>query len=181
MSKTIRSHERDYIRWQNRSLRFYLGARLCYLNDLYSAAAFCSQQALESLVKGTLVYWDRSFDPRVANHKFAKMLRTLRNKVRKATGTEVPEYFYAEGRYQSTSRYPTEAAGIGIPSTFLDDLDAAFYDLVKLVPFQYNSELIHLLEAKDSRDRRVLTRRNRRSRRLATFLKIKRKPRPSAA
>lgn len=106
----------------------------------------------------------------MARHKFGKLLRTLKNKVPNATGREVPEYFYFEQRYQSTSRYPTEAGGIGIPVTFLDDLDAAFCDLVVLVPFQFNSDLIHLLAAPDSTERRVLTRRNGRSRRLQRFL-----------
>jgi HEPN domain-containing protein len=55
--------EVDYIVWQNRSVRFYLGARLCYLSGLVAPAAFCAQQALEALLKATLKYWDRSFEP----------------------------------------------------------------------------------------------------------------------
>lgn len=108
------------------------------------------------------------------------MIRTLQNRVPEATGVEVPEYFYFERRYQTTSRYPTSAGVVIIPVSFLDDLDAAFYDLVRLVPFQFNSELIHLIADPDSRERRVLTRRNRQSRKLQRFLKIIRKPRGGA-
>jgi len=171
VSRSIQEHEREYIRWQNRALRFYLGARLCFLYDLCSAAAFCAQQSLESLLKGTLVYWDQSCDPKLANHKSAKMLRTLRNKAKGATGQEIPEYFYAAGRYQTASRYPTSAPGIAIPKTFLADLDKAFSDLVQLVPFQFNSELWRLLASEDSRERRVLTDSNHQVGELARFLK----------
>lgn len=175
-----KENERDYIAWQNRAFRFYLGARVSFLNDLPAPAAFCGQQALESLLKATLVYWDSSFHPERIRHSFPKLLRTLRNKVRGATGLEVPKYFYFDKRYQATARYPTHGQGLVIPGSFLDDLDAAFSDLVFLVPFQFNSELKRLLLAPDSRPRRMLTRRNRRSRRLQRFLKVTRGSRRAA-
>jgi hypothetical protein len=109
-----------------------------------------------------------------------KMLGTLRNKAPGASGYEVPTYFYFERRYQTTSRYPTGDRGLGIPASFLHDLDLAFYELLRLVPFQFNSELIHLLAAPDSASRRVLTRQNGQSRKLVRFLRVKRKAKRSA-
>ena len=48
----IQEKELQYIIWQNRSVRFYVAARLLYLHEQFSAAAFCcSNQALESFVK----------------------------------------------------------------------------------------------------------------------------------
>ena len=175
MAREIKSFERDYIIWQNRGFRFYLAARLCYRNGLHAAAAYCGQQALEALLKATLVYWDRKFSPEAARHCFSKLLRRLKKKVPGATGQEVPQYFYWEDRFQLTSRYPTKAGSILVPASFLADLDTAFFELAVLVPFQFNSELKHLLSAPDSPKRRILTRENRCSRKLQGFLKVIRK------
>ena len=43
------------------------------------------------------------------------------------------------------TRYPDEGRSIGIPESFVDDLDRAFCDLLSLVPFQFNSELVNIL------------------------------------
>lgn len=167
----IQTWERDYVTWQNRAFRFYLGARLCYFNDLYAPAVFCGQQALESLLKGTLVYWDRSFSPEAAGHSFRKMFNIFKNKEDRELPT-IPEYFYAQGRYQSTSRYPS--GGFVVPATFLQDLDTAFYELVIAVPFQFNTELKRMLRSRDSANRRVLSRRNTIVRRLQRALDVRR-------
>lgn len=171
VANRIQTWERDYVAWQNRAFRFYLGARLCYFNELYAPAVFCGQQALESLLKGTLVYWDRSFSPEAARHSFPKMFRIYRNKVDRDL-PKIPEYFFARGKYQSTSRYPS--GGVLVPAAFLQDLDTAFYELVIVVPFQFNTELKRMLRSRDSAKRRVLSRRNIVVRRLQRALRVRR-------
>jgi HEPN domain-containing protein len=165
---------RNYLIWQNRSLRFYLGSRLCYLNGLASPAAFCAQQALELLLKATLIYSDRSFDPDTARHRFPAMLRTLENKVRGSHAVKIPEYFYSDRRYQSVSRYPTnDGKGVLIPATFLDDLDQAFCDLIALIPFHFNTQLVCVIDGRGLNARKsllILRRRNRQIRKLRRFL-----------
>lgn len=162
--------ERHYIIWQNRAFRFYLGSRLLYLNELRSPAAFCAQQALELLVKATLVYWDKSFSPKEAGHGTAGMLRTLKNKVKGADSFQMPMYFFHERRYQSVSRYPSGGKGLGIPAQFLEDLDRTFSELVTLVPFQFNSELIRAVSGRDKAKQRILEQKNEMMSELRQFL-----------
>jgi hypothetical protein len=109
----------QYIMWQNRSVRFYLAARLLYLHEQSSAAAFCSHQALESLLKGTLVYWDISFNPDEANDQMKGMLNSVRNKVKDGSTFDIPSYFYKEKRYQSRIALSIEWKRPGNPHTFL--------------------------------------------------------------
>lgn len=78
--------EVEYVRWQNRATRFYVGARLLYSNDMFAPAAYCASQAIELLLKATLVFWDRSFNPEAAGHAMAKLVRSVRNKARNASG-----------------------------------------------------------------------------------------------
>lgn len=70
------------------------------------------------------------------------MLLAVQNKVPQSKSIDVPEYFYAGKRYQTDSRYPER--GIIIPNSFLNDLDTSFLDLIRLVPFQFNSNLVNL-------------------------------------
>lgn len=172
--------ETEYIVWQNRALRFYLAARLLWLHELYAAAAFCGQQTIELLLKGTLVYHDGTFRPKDAGHSWAKMLRTLGNKVPSGRSVEVPAYFYAGQRYQSTSRYPRQGTGLLVPTYFLADLDAAFARLVSLVPFQFNSELVQLLEKPRSTHARLLSRGNQQMTALRRAVRgwVRRRPAP---
>ena len=141
----MRVNERNYIIWQNRSFRFYLASRLLHFNKLIGPCVFCGQQSLELLLKATLIYCDKSFQPKEAGHKIEKMLRTLKNKV-KAEHIKIPNYFYSEQRYQSIHRYPKERKLILKPARFLEDLDKWFKDLIILVPFQFNSELINMFK-----------------------------------
>ena len=145
MSNVIAEHERSYIVWQNRAFWFYVPARLLYRREHYSAAAFCAAQAIELLLKATLVYWDRSFQPQAMGHRIARLVSAVRNKAKNARRFELPRYFFHEQRYQRTSRYPTGSQGIGVPATFLPDLDRAFAELIQLVPFQFNSALFRAL------------------------------------
>ena len=169
----ISDTERKYIIWQNRAFRFYLAARLLYQNDLYSPAAFCALQAIETLLKATLIYWDKSFVPEEAGHKIASMIRSIKNKVKNGKKFYCPEYFYKEKRFQSITRYPTSRKGVLVPASFLRDLDKVFFDLITLVPFQFNSDLIHAISGKKNKDLRILRRNNLQIRKLRKYLNVK--------
>lgn len=168
--RSPKERELQYIMWQNRSVPFYIAARLLYIHEQFRAAAFCSNQALESLVKGTLIYWDTSFNPEDANHKMAGMLKSVRNKVPGGSAFEIPSYFYKDKRYQSVSRYPSNGIGLEIPATFLEDIDTVFLNLICLVPFQFNSQLVHILRGDRSKDLSILGRRNKTIRKLRGIL-----------
>lgn len=165
--------QKNYIIWQNRAFRFYLAARLLMLNEQYSPAAFCGLQSIESLMKATLVYWDKSFNPEATGHKMKGMIKTIRNKVKGAKAFECPEYFYHDKRFQAVTRYPAKEKGVLIPSSFLNDLDHVFSSLVKLVPFQFNSELIRALSGKNNKDLMILRRKNKEVRGLRKAMNIK--------
>ncbi|HLG43661.1 MAG TPA: HEPN domain-containing protein, partial [Nitrospirales bacterium] len=143
--------ESDYIRWQNRAFRFYLASRVLAHNGLPGPMAFCAQQAIELLLKATLVYWDRSFQPTVAGHKFRTMIRTVGNKVPNGKGVLIPAYFFEDQRFLRVTRYPSPGRGVPIPHTLIVDLDRAFADFVALVPFQFNSDLIAAVKGSDQR------------------------------
>lgn len=164
----IEDYQRDYVIWQNRAVRFYLAARLLALNELWSASAFCAQQALEDLLKATLIFHDKSFVPKRAGHKFTKMLRTLKNKVPNSQSVDVPQYFYYDNRFLSVTRYPAEEKLVGIPSSYLDDLDKTFVDLLVLVDFQFNTELKIILRG--GKHLEVLGKDNKQLARLLDFL-----------
>jgi HEPN domain-containing protein len=169
----FKQNEYDYISWQNHAFHFYLGSRLLCFNGHIGPATFCAQQAIESMLKATLIYWDKSFEPEAAGHKFAKMLRTLRNKVKGSEEVQISSYFYWDQRYQTRSRYPSKGKGVLMPSTFLDDLDQCFYNLLILVPFQFNSELVNTLSsdsAKHKKKLNTLRRSNKQVRRLRKYL-----------
>jgi len=162
----ISKNQRNYIIWQNRALDFYIAARLCIQNELYLSAAFSAQQSIETFLKATLLYWDKSFCPESAGHAIRKQVKMLRNKVKHGFYFSIPEYFYHEQRYQSVSRYPKQGMGVGIPATMLDDLDRVFADLIDMVPFQFNSTLTHTLTGKHWKKLVALRRSNAQMRRL---------------
>jgi len=169
--------ELDYVIWQNRACRFYLAARLLHRQGLLAPAAYCATQALELLLKATLIYWDKSFHPDAPRHAMAKLLRSVRNKVPGARTFDVPRYFFHERRYQMVSRYPSGAMGLVIPSHFLADLDAAFTSLVAFVPFQHNTELKEVLSGRAARALVTLRRGNASLRKLRKILgKTPRRP-----
>ena len=164
--------ESQYIAWQNKSFQFYLASRTLYFDKLYSPTVFCANQTIELLLKATLIYWDKSFKPEEAKHKFPSMLDALHNKVKGSNDVYIPEYFYHEGRYQSVSRYPRTQLDnvIIIPGNFLFDLDKVFYDLIVLVPIQFNSMLINLLGNPEDENLYLLKRDNFQIDRLIEFL-----------
>jgi HEPN domain-containing protein len=141
----IKETERVYIVWQNRAFDFYIAARICAHSELFKPAAFMANQSIEIMLKATLLYWDNSFVPQDSGHAIKKMLNILRNKVKGQSAFDIPAYFYFEQRYQSISRYPKNGKSIGIPSTFVEDLDKIFVQLISMVPFQFNSKLIRTL------------------------------------
>lgn len=162
----------EYIKWQNRATQFYLASRLLALRKLGFPAAFCGQQALELLLKATLIYWDESFDPKKARHNFPKMIGIMKNKVPDSANVNIPKYFYWNNRYQEVSRYPSEeAGGIFIPAAFLNDLDKTFYALIVLVPFRMhtNSELWNIINRNEPH-LKILRKENEQVRELRKFL-----------
>ena len=163
---------KDYIIWQNRAFRFYIGARLLLLNEQHSPAAFCGLQSIESLMKATLVYWDKSFKPESVGHKMKGMIKTIKNKVKGAKQFECPEYFYSDKRFQSVTRYPKKGKGILVPCSFLNDLDSVFCTLIKFVPFQFNSELIRALNGKNRKELMILRTNNSEIRGLRKALNV---------
>lgn len=170
----IEERKLDYVRWQNRAFRFYVGARLLYLNEQYAPAAYCANQALELLLKATLVYWDKSFHPQGAGHNIEKMLRIFRNKVPGSENFQCPQYLFADSRYQSTSRYPHPTGqGLGVPASFLSDIDVLFFDLVKMVPFQHNTELKRALRETQGKTLSILRRKNSAVRSLRKYLGVR--------
>jgi HEPN domain-containing protein len=168
------TRERNYIIWQNRAVEFYFAARALHHGGLNRAACYCAVMALELVLKATVLFFDRSFVPEDAKHEIPKLLRILGNKGPRGSAIEVPNYFYFEKRYLEGSRYPKDGQGLGVPATFLDDLDRSVASLIVLVPFQFNSVLVHTLSARGKGDRRrlrVLTRNNRQMRPIRRHLK----------
>jgi len=91
----------------------------------------------------------------------SKLVRMVSNKVPKAKDLTVPNYFYYDQRYLMLSRYPKSHKGLGIPVTFLHDLDASFCRVVALVPFQHNTELKAVLRGRSPRTQDILRRGNK--------------------
>ena len=165
--------DQDYIIWQNRALRFYLAARNLYHASLFAPAAYCAHQALELIMKATLHYWDRSFNPRDAGHNLRKMTRMINNKARPSPPFTIPPYFSHEQRFLTATRYPSTGHGVVVPSTLIVDLDRLFETLVCLVPFQFNSELTRAVRGRDRPALLVLRRHNPMLRRLRRFLRAR--------
>ena len=169
----FRPHEINYVKWQNRATRFYLGARVCYLRNLHAPAAYCGVISLELLLKATLVYFDRSFNPNHFRHSMGKLCRAIRNKVPGGRALSLPSYFWDADRYLVVTRYPTGDRGVLVPASFLSDLDSSFARLLQLSPFQHNTELRRLLAGSRGADRSALTRANGQIRTLRRFLQIR--------
>jgi HEPN domain-containing protein len=165
------AHEYAYIEWQNRATRFYLAARRLYLSELSAPSAYCAAIAIELLLKATLIYWDRAFNPSDAGHAIAKLARMARNKVPNAKTLDIPTYFYFEQRYLTTARYPSGVKGVGLPASFLPDLDGVYAYLLFRVPFQHNTELCSVLRGRSKATLSALRRGNAHVRSLRRFLK----------
>jgi HEPN domain-containing protein len=174
---TISTEDRSYIIWQNRALEFYIAARVSYRRQLYRPAAFLAQQAIEQMLKGTLVWWDKSFKLEEHGHAIKKMTKIINNKVKGQSSFQIPEYFHHESRYQSVSRYPSNGKGILIPASFIVDLDTTIANLIEMVPFQFNSQLYYTLSGDNLSNLKDLRLHNQQIRRLRKHVgaKLKRK------
>jgi hypothetical protein len=162
-----------YVAWQNRATEFYVAARELYLLELHWPSVYSATMSLELLLKGTLTYWDKSFEPREAGHGMAKLCRMVGNKVKGAKGFKIPGYFYFDERYLSVSRYPRAKTGLGIPSSFLADLDSSFVKLISMVPFQHNTSLKRILGGRKTAQLRALARANNCVRALRRVLSVR--------
>ena len=168
-----KENENNYAIWQNRAFHFYLGARLLYLNRHIVTAAFCAQQSIELMLKATLLYHDKSFVPEAVGHGFRRMLNTLKNKVKNSGAVNIPEYFYYDCQYQSFTRYPSNKEGLFLPDNLLDDLDKCFYDLLVLVPYQWDTLLVKTLLNNERLKKKLntLIRKNQQIRNIRNYLK----------
>ncbi len=138
-----------YKAWQNHATRFYLGSRCLDLAGLHSSSVFCGFQAIENLLKATLLYYDPSFNPRQFNHNMERLIKEVEIKVPGAKGqVSIQPYLYYENRYQLFTRYPDDTCFkiIAHFRNYLKDLDCAFHDLLVLVPYQKNTELYKILK-----------------------------------
>ena len=80
-----------------------------------------------------------------------KMLERIKDKIPGPCKFTVPAYL-CDGKYQSLSRYPDpDGRGYGVPGVLLTDLDKIFTDLIEIVPFQHNSELVRTLNYENFR------------------------------
>ena len=129
----------EYVAWQNRATDFYIAARELAALELHRPSVYSAVISLELLLKGTMAYWDRSFRPREPGHGMAKLCRMVGNKAKGAKGFSIPRYFFHEERYLNVSRYPKANAGVGVPESFLSDLDKAFTKLISFVPLDRKS------------------------------------------
>ena len=146
MHREITREELSYVKWQNSAFQWYLGSRLLIFESHLRVAAYSTQQTIELLLKATLIYWDKNFKPKEMGHDFNVLLERLRKSVVGAGGFEIPGYLL---RYQSVSRYIDEKNGniMGFPDSliWIDDLDNCFCKFIELVPFQFNTNLVHML------------------------------------
>lgn len=166
------AHELDYVRWQNRAFRFFIGARVLLQHQLHAPAVYSAAISVELMLKATLIYWDRGFDPLDAGHGIAKLARMVRNKAKNAKHIQIPEYFYFEQRYLTVARYPSNGKGFFVPTCLLEDLDRIFTDLVVLVPFQHNTELKRALDGRNQKDLLALRKGNIQMRKLRRTLLV---------
>lgn len=164
--------EFDYLVWQNRAFRFYEAARLLHRNEIYGPAAYSAITAIELILKATLRYWHPKVNPELHGHGIRPLTNEIKNKVPEAKSFSVPEYFYFEQRYLSTSRYPSASKGIVIPSSFIDDLDQVFFSALKLTSFQHRTELVKTLSTSNTPRYRNITLKNKQIKEALKFLKI---------
>ena len=174
--KKISSQEMEYIIWQNRAFSFYLAARRLYHDILFFAAAYCVNACLELILKATLVYWVKSYSPKIDGHDLAKLLRRMAQDVPNGERVVIPIYFFEGKRYQEATRYPMkDVGGTSIPHEWLEDLDEAFVSAIELVEFQWNSRLGSTLYKMPSHyaspELKILRRHNKQVRRLRQFIR----------
>jgi len=70
----------EYVRWQNTATQFYISTRILYYEKLIGPAAFCSFQALENLMKATLIFYTDVKFAESFGHSLKKLERTINNK-----------------------------------------------------------------------------------------------------
>lgn len=146
-------NEMNYILWQDRATDFYVAGRSLIQDEIYRPACFCVFQTVETMLKSTLFYWERNFNPRPYGHNIPKLIRTTKNKVKGAHRLYIPAIFYYEQRYQLFTRYPdSQHRGISILRNFLDIFDETFFDILSLTPFQPPHTKLHkILSGRDEK------------------------------
>ncbi|MFA5272442.1 MAG: HEPN domain-containing protein [Candidatus Omnitrophota bacterium] len=159
----------DYVRWQNKATQFYIAARLLYFQDLISPSVFCAFQAVENLMKATILFYKGIPFAEGFGHALKKMEREINSQIIKRISKKgrlkklaIPAYFVHENRFQALSRYPRVGKGIGVGGFVIEDLDQLMFDLLKVVPFQFNTLLLNeIRKASHSKYKEILEKDNK--------------------
>jgi hypothetical protein len=85
----------EYIAWQDKSLQFYLAARLLFFHEQYGPALISGHHGLALLMRATLLHWDEHFNPESNILEVAGMVRVIRRQVTGASDFRVPQYLCA--------------------------------------------------------------------------------------
>ncbi len=170
--RMITDEQLEYVRWQNRSVDFYVGARALYLQGMGKPAVYCAATALEVLMKATLKYDNLSFNPYGPGHDLQKLADLVNGATTPSQKITIQNYFSNKGDFHTQSRYPhKERGGFLVPGSFLDDLDLLFANLLFLVDFHHNTELVRILANINGRHRVQLNALRKRNRQMPSLRK----------
>ncbi|MBN2141196.1 MAG: HEPN domain-containing protein [Desulfovibrionaceae bacterium] len=151
--------QEKYISWQNAAFDFYVSARLLIQQEILRAATFCSFQAIECLIKATLIYHVDGFEPKEFGHDLDRLQKELNKNVDSAKYFKIPDYFCYNKIYQQTSRYPDKIFMV-ILDTLLEDTDRLFYELINLVPPRFETQLVAVLRNRECNLYKILSHEN---------------------
>jgi HEPN domain-containing protein len=155
--KQYQRDKKEYLSWQNSAVIFYISARLLWLKKIHMSAIFLAIQALENLLKSTLLCYVKDYNPLSSGHNLKKMTNILKNQVKNAKNCNMPSYFYKE-MYSIGTRYPDKYAAIYFGGNLINDLDRVFLDLMKLAP--QISFLNRILKEKNSNEYKIIKEKN---------------------
>lgn len=167
---SVHQKEQDYIDWQNRSLRFYLAARLLFFHDQIGPSLINAQHCLALLLRATLLYWDESFVPESTLLEIAGMIRMVRRQVPGAEAFDVPPYFCTAKLFDSMGQQGGQNPEDMFKNIFLSHLDGVYYKLLTFVPYQQGSNLKKALSGALKKDLTILRRSNAQMKSLRKYL-----------
>ena len=134
------SEIKNSIKWYNRVLDFYLATRelwLCDYRRYRGVILFLGFQSVESALKASLLYWDKSFNPKEYGHNTEDMFCKYQVKVPKEYRfvDKLDPYFEDYLYYQILSRYPIKGKNPpSIDPSYIEKLDYAFCGFVFAIP-----------------------------------------------
>jgi hypothetical protein len=163
----------NYIAWQNKSLQFYLAARLLFFNEQYDPACVSAQHCLELKLRATLLYWDEAFAPESTLLGIAGLIRTLRGQVTGAEQFEIPHYLCAKTVFELDDASREGRLHANTEPKLLADLDTIFYQLLSFVPYQEGSVLRQTLAGQHKKELAILRRANAQMKPMRKLLTVK--------